>query len=312
MDSPPYVDRFGLPCYPQPVVCDGVSMFAFVLAADERALQALCDQRLNAPMGQPGRFRVLAPVVTLTVTQMDAVRSESLPFANMGALSEKEAAFWIPIVDTTAGPGPQPLSFFQPLLLLDNPLALAAGREIYGFPKDPATITMPADPAGVDDFAVDALTVRTFEPGATVTRDTLIRVERPSTLLGRLEADAVAAFAALHLAVKGLGEIAADLHDAMRLLHGLEQHLMQTVLLKQMRDITDGRRACYQAVVANPMLVTRFDRLHLLDAHTVTLASTASHPLPQALGLQPSQPSLLAFWVRYDARLPNGHVVWQA
>lgn len=288
-------------------------MFAFVLASsDPSALQAVCDEQLNVPMGQLARFRVMAPVVTLTIAHTDVLRSAEPPFSERGTFSEQEATFWIPIVDTKAPPGVQPLSFFLPYMFVDSPLALAAGREIYGFPKDPAHITMPSDPSVAGSFEVNALTVSTFGSQATVTREKLIRVDVPATTLGRLEEDAKAAFDAVRMAVRGLGDPMADLHAAMTLLPELEHHHVQAVLLKQMRDAANGRLACYQAVVQGPLQVTRFESFRLLHAHTVTLHSTASHPLTASLGLLPSQPSLISFWVRFDSRLPDGEILWQA
>jgi hypothetical protein len=79
-----------------------------------------------------------------------------------------------------------------------------------------------------------------------------------------------------------------------------------------MRDVVDGLRACYQAVVQVPLVVTAFESLRVLDAHQVTLTSTASHPLATSLGLAASQPSLIALTVRFDAQVPNGQILWQA
>jgi hypothetical protein len=288
-------------------------MYAFVLQASNlECLQAACDAQLNAPMGQPGRFRVLAPFVILSITAMDAVSSELAPFSNQGSLTEREAMFWIPVTDTKA-PLLQPLSFHIPYTFLDNPIALAAGREIYGFPKDPADITMPADPATPGNFVVDALTVVAFSSNATLTRVALVQVAPPSTPSpGGIITDGMEAFEAVKRAVEDVGDVAHDLREAMEMLTSLEDHYMQTILLKQMRDITNGLLACYQAVVQAPLQVTRFEAFRLLDTCTVMLQSTASHPLPTSLGLAPIQTSLFAFWLRFDSRLPDGEVLWQA
>jgi hypothetical protein len=290
-----------------------MSMYAFVLqASNPAALQASCDAQLNVPMGQPGRFKVLAPFVILSVTSMDAVSSTLPPFAEQGSLAEREAMFWIAITDTKA-PELQPLSFHIPYTFLDNPLALAAGREIYGFPKDPADIVMPPDASTSSNFVVNALTIAAFSSTATVTRAPLVQVTPPSAPNpGGIITDGKEAFEALKKAVDDLGDIGHDLHEAMEMLVSLEHHYMQTILLKQMRDITNGLLACYQAVIQAPMEVTRFEALRLLDPHTVTLQSTASHPLPESLGLAPTQTSLFSFWLQFDSCLPDGEVLWQA
>jgi hypothetical protein len=288
-------------------------MYTFVLpAVNPQALQASCDSQLNVPMGQPGRFRVLAPFVILSITAMDAVRSDVAPFLDQGSLTEREAMFWIAITDTKA-PLLQPLSFHIPYAFLGNPIALAAGREIYGFPKDPADITMPADPSTPGDFVVNALTVTAFGQGAMLTRAPVVQVAAPSTPHhGEIITDGKEAFEAIKKAVQDAGDLASDLHEAMEMLDSLEHHFMQTTLLKQMRDIANGLLACYQAVIQAPVQVTGFDAFRLLDTYTVTLQSTASHPLPESLGLSSTQTPLFAFWVRFDSCLPDGEVLWQA
>ena len=287
-------------------------MRIFVLPSqDVAALQSLVDAQLNAPMDQAGRFRVVAPLVTLSIAQIDSVSSEVAPFSTMGALSEHEAAFWIPILDTQAT-GAQPLSFMNPYLFVDNPLALTAGRELEGFFKDPATVTVPSDPSALAVCAVDALTVVTFGPGATVTRARLVEVTPPSTPGGAIIADGLAALDTVRTLVRGLGDIGRDWHEAMALLHTLEQHALHSILLKQMRDVADSLRACYQAVVEVPLVVTTFESLRVLDAHEIAITSTDSHPLATSLGLQPSQRSLIALLMRFDAQVPNGRILWQA
>jgi hypothetical protein len=288
-----------------------MTMSLFVLPSqDVAALQSLVDVQLNAPMGQDGRFRVVAPVVTLSIAEIDLVASEVAPFSNMGALSEREAAFWIPILDTQAT-GVQPLSFMNPYIFVDNPLALTAGRELEGFFKDPAEVTVPTASAP-GPFAVDALTVVTFGPGATVTRARLVEVTPPATPGGSIIADGLTALNAVRTLVRGLGNIGRDWHEAMAMLHTLEQHALQSILLKQMRDVVDGLRACYQAVVQVPLVVTAFESLRVLDAHEVTITSTDSHPLATSLGLAVSQRSLIALALRFDAQVPNGQILWQA
>src|SRR5262245_5723338 len=111
-----------------------MNMYAFVLLShDPLALQTFCDAQINTPMGAPGRFQVMAPIVMLTITHIEAVSSEVPPFADQGALTERESMFWVPVRDTY-GPLLQPLAFFIPYTFVDNPLALVAGRELYGFP----------------------------------------------------------------------------------------------------------------------------------------------------------------------------------
>lgn len=302
-----------------------MNMHVFGLKVDTTVpLQQLCDDQFNTPMQQPGRFKVLAPLVTLTFTRIAAVTSADPGFNDMGTLSEKEATLWVPVLDTNRLSDQPPLMVAVPYMFVDNVLALAAGREIFGFPKDPALVTIPDNPAA-DVFAVDADTVVAFGDGVELQPMRIIEVapaSPPGTAAGTPAMDGREWFDEIIKIVGGLvkelGDPWIDLHLAVQALAERGQPELETLLLKQMRDITDGLKACYQAVVRSPLQIASVPIFTALGAHVITLTSTASHPLIDSLGLdsaalpQISRPALFAFNLQFDAVLPNGFVLWHS
>lgn len=325
MVSASYINRNGLPVFPQPVDCRGMNMHVFGLMLESTVpLQQFCDDQFNTPMQQPGRFKLLAPLVTLTFTRIAAVSSASPGFSDLGTLSENEATLWVPVVDTDRSSDGPPLMVAVPYMFVDNVLALAAGREIFGFPKDPAAVIIPDNPA-TDVFAVDADTVATFGNGVHLQPMRIIEVA-PAAVPGAPGAtppmDGRAVFEEMVKIVEGLvrnlGDPWVDLHLAMQMLAEIGRPELETLLLKQMRDLADGLKACYQAVVRSPLQISSVPSFNVLGAHVVTLTSTDSHPLISSLGLgsaslrQISLPVLFAFNLQFDAVLPNGFVLWNA
>ena len=80
------------------------------------------------------------------------------------------------------------------------------------------------------------------------------------------------------------------------------------VFLKQFRDAQNTRKACYQRLIEAPLKVeTFFEGGIFLKPYTLNLASLASHPLAQNLGLKAAeQRSTLGAWMHVDFVLENG------
>ena len=80
------------------------------------------------------------------------------------------------------------------------------------------------------------------------------------------------------------------------------------VFLKQFRDAKNTRKACYQRLIEAPLKVeTFFEGGIFLKPYTLNIASLASHPLAQNLGLKGAeQRSTLGMWMQVDFVLGNG------
>ncbi|NIP28333.1 MAG: acetoacetate decarboxylase family protein, partial [Phycisphaerae bacterium] len=54
--------------------------------------------------------------------------------------------------------------FFTPYLIIDNPVGLSGGREIYGYFKEYGQLKVAASPETIDTMTVSAFTLKTYTP----------------------------------------------------------------------------------------------------------------------------------------------------
>jgi hypothetical protein len=86
------------------------------------------------------------------------------------------------------------------------------------------------------------------------------------------------------------------------------------VFLKQFRDVADGRKAAYQAVVEAPAKVVQIRTVGpLAGPYQVTVGRFASHPIIEELGLSGGGPLTASPWfVDFDFDMENGKEIWRA
>jgi hypothetical protein len=322
MTMHPMVDRWRMSGSFQPFLCLDVRLYGFVFPADLSALRETCDRYLNRPSGGEVEYVPLAPVVIVTFARLGRLRAEDPPYRGVGWAAETEATFWI-----VAPPRHRPLrpTFFAPYIVVDLPLAIGQGREIFGFPKEigwfdePAPGRWrdePADGSHADRFTLDVFGVDRFAEGNELRRRRLLEIGRePRRRDGLLDRFLDHARAAAHMQTTLLGtlrELGHDLLDEALPRDGWPP-IGTTVLLKQIPDVASSRVASYQAVVEAGIDPVAFRAGGLLDGpYTLDLHDLESHPLGADLGLRPGARSLLAYWMDFDFRLRAGEEVWTA
>jgi hypothetical protein len=176
-----------------------------------------------------------------------------------------------------------------PYIFAEDSVAVATGRELYGYPKEHAVISMPRAETPQADYLVKALAVpRYSETARAVPDSTILRVRRTdsSTLAGL-------GHAAL--------EIGEDMLDA--LLHGriegssialLKDYVsmfvhkrLDMVFLRQLRAAGAASGCDYQSVVSGPQYPVQLKSLRLLKGrHALELPLLDSHPIAADLGLE--------------------------
>lgn len=310
---PAYIDYPSVQTLPGPIAFSGVRMSAFPLAADLGTLQALCDSLIATPSGGRVQFTPL-PSVMMAFTEFP--QSVFVNFADRGVATERELSFAIPgLFKRFDGTAPIETGFamFMPFLFLDNPVALMTGRENYGFFKQTGQIGMPDDP-GSPGFSADVYGCPTYSPTAQWGQQRLVTLRRvaealPSPALGLPWPDSVTAARNLAAAMQAAddGATLAPAAFADFLTGSLPQ-----IFLKQFRDISDGTRACYQAVTLAGYKVTRLINVSFEDRYAIDLKALDSTPVAAALGLAPAKETGLGMRVEMDMQLENGKVLWQA
>jgi len=132
---PRYVDYGGLATCPSPVDCDDATLYSFILDADHGRLAALCERVFSAPSGGDLDLRPLGRHVMLTFGNVEQIKPQLEPWCQMGHVSERQVALWVPVVAVRSRQGrpiAMSLGWFVPYMWVDNPISLTGGREIYG------------------------------------------------------------------------------------------------------------------------------------------------------------------------------------
>ena len=202
----------------------------------------------------------------------------------------------------------------MPYLVLDNPVAIASGREIFGYMKQSGRIACPGDPGNPANISVDLFATKTFGPDSEEQYQRLLDLTPTGgthplaeaargfeggakALWSQVTGDAQSWYPSLKLGEDLLGDV-------------LEQRIPQ-LFLKQFRDIADGSRACYQAITEAPGHVARFDSMPQLVEYDMVLHALDSSPIAAQFGIAPQQRVLGAEFV-YDMTIAPGTVLWQA
>jgi hypothetical protein len=275
------------------------------------------------------------------VSRIAAIKSADPPDSELGAgIGELEVAFLTVGVDTRRN---TPV-VCVPYLFVDSGMAVAAGRELFGLPKQHGIVTIAGgDRPGrmaPDRISVDALSIERFDPQVPFTPHRVIDIvpvgsgpdagppwrtfaEAVQGLAGalidgwRAAAPPLSGRGGLRGLIHSLGDAVEDLADEARVLMATVGDFVTGTFpiigLKQFRDIQTPDRACYQAITEAPMRLTGFHGGGLLGPHTVTLGELASEPIRSDLGLAagPLRP-LISGWLRYDFRLEAGVEIWNA
>lgn len=276
-----------------PFSLDGTRAQMLVLPADRTALEAICTRTFGwaAPevVIQPA-----AGIVLLVITDVAAARAKD-PL--LGSFSYREVSFFVPVVGTRNG-----VPFFGmhvPFIYPNEGLAVAAGREIYGLPKKPASIAFPDETAFGQGAPIEAraLCAAVFDGSQWQERQLLRITTEPQGFLPELEdtvLDAIDAFV-------------GPIHLPSRL---IQQDLFQ---LKQPADVTTGGTPphvlCRQLVrVAAPLKTLSNVRIADPSKFRVEIEDWASEPIRSTLGLAPVVVPALAMSVTMDFRFEPGEV----
>lgn len=321
-ELPRYVSRPGEAVHLQPFQCANTQMYGFYLRGDKATIQQrLVDPVLNAPTGGATHYRVLSDLVLLSFAMANRCTSTLAPDSGYGWVPEGSWTMWVPLVTVKRELGieiAQSFVFYPAYITVDNSWSVAAGREIYGFPKGYGPIEVPQQRQAATRLSASTLVMETYAPGNEGQIRPLVQITQTETgttagAVWQDIEDAVGAIAHLltgsgaHLALPGLN-FARDLARLAR------EEEVPGVFLKQFRDAADGNRACYQAIIEAGSYVDRFNGGGLLTGtYEAVIANFDSHPVASDLGLKPGPQRLeFPFWVNFDFTIREGREVWRA
>jgi hypothetical protein len=312
--APRYVDYGSLMTPPAPFHSFNTKLWGFWAEGDEERIKQLCDKVFRAPTGGAVRARPLSRFVMLSWGNIARVVSATPPYDKHGGVHEPQVAVWIPVALRDPTRSHDRFAMCIPFIWLDNPMSLADGRELFGYPKSWGWPKFPADDETPKRWKLDAFGLN-YDPDALAGRHHLLEVVQGDSLadgvedeLGSLED--VARHAAGNL-FEETSDIVADFGLAESIVSDLLHDRLPNVFLKQFRSVEDGLSASLQQVVEADYEITRLSAKPVLFEHHLTVHPLDSHPVIEDLGLE-SQTLNIAYEVEMDFNVGGGRVLWDS
>lgn len=340
-----YVEYGGLGSAPGPLACKGTTLHCFWLPASYRRLHALCRRVFDEPSGGAVRADPLLPFVLLSFGEVASIAAGP-PYDRRGRVTERQVGVWVPtLVRRKSGAPKREVGFFLPWMWLDNPVSIASGREVYGYPKTWGWATFAGErhrrgifefggdgrpyerhrPERTRDsaaFELDSFALREHDPKTLLRREPLLRVAPVGGREGGGEAEVAAApesaaalasrtteeLGAVSETGDGLGELDAAIRATVGGGGGVKQFF-----LRQFRSPVDGGQASYQDIVRAEAVVsaTPKPRSAKLGKHRIEIDPVASDPLAETLGVK-SGPTYAAVSVSFDFEIGPGEILWSS
>lgn len=311
--APQYVEYGSLMTPPAPFHSFNTSLSGFWAAGDEERIKQLCDRIFTAPTAGRVRARPLSHYVMLTWGDIGRVVSATPPYDQRGGVREPQVAIWIPVALRDPTSSHDRFAMCIPFIWLDNPMSLADGRELFGYPKSwgwPKFAVAGQSPKRwkLDVFGLD------YKPTALAKRHHLLEVVQSESPVEGVEDELHSLFDVARHAAGRLfesGDIVADFGLAESVFSDLVHDRLPNVFLKQFRSVEDGLNASLQQVVQANYEITRLSARPVLFEHHLTVHKLDSHPVIKELGLT-DQTLSIAYEVEMDFNVGGGRVLWDS
>jgi Acetoacetate decarboxylase (ADC) len=319
MTNVPFIRYGGNFMVPQPFAIREASAYGFAVRGDVAKMQALCDTTLN--LAPHTRYRVLSSTVLITFMRMERLTSTQPAVAALGSFSETELNVAIFLAaEEKIGPiwVPQRLVWNMPYLWLDSNHAMIAGREIYGFPKNYGTISMPLRAGESAQFSASSEVLHRFGPherGVAMPIATVRRTDANPLEFERPFDQAIGAFREFVEEVLDITDpftfVAATLGDLTA------EHMLKLTFLCQLPSIVDGSRACFQGIAEASAVPTARAAGLLRGDYEIEIPYHDSVPWARELGLVAGPADALltphaGFYLDMDFDLTAGREIWTA
>lgn len=311
--APEYVDYGALMTPPAPFRSLGTTLYGFWAQADYGRLSALCQKVFDQPSGGAVRCRPLSHYLMITWGSIARVVSGTRPYDQRGGVSEPQVAIWVPVALREQPGGRERFAMFIPYIWLDNAMSLAAGRELFGYPKSWGWLGFPKPDDASPVWTLDAFGLD-YSPDALADRHPLMEIVQRGSALDAAAADLSSlADVARHAAGRLFEhpDVLRDIEITESLAADLLADRLPNVFLKQFRDVRDGLGAALQQVVEISYEIVKLRAAPLLLEHQLTVHQLDSHPVIDELGLA-TQTLGLAYRVEMDFNVGGGRVLWDA
>lgn len=310
---PQYIERGGDTAFQPPYNLNETKLYGFILEGTRENLQDLCDKYLNIPGQDKFRYSPASNRVLMVFDTIENISSINPPGNNKGFFSETgEVIFWV-LTQAEKQEGSKYVvdhhACFIPYIFVDSTPAMVLGREVYGFPKELGNFTIPNNPNNPQEFSLETLVLQPFSPQSEVEKRQLLKVTAVN------HADKSEPIIKRWTDFKEVFDEISSLFEDAKINWKCPTHLeVPMVFLKQFRDVQDGNKACYQAIVEATAKLEKFHEGHpfLWHKFQVSVENFDSHPIVNELGLKLTQTAQLAFWIHFNFSFGNGKEIWKA
>lgn len=284
MNLPRYITRANEQAFAPPYYQQGCALLGFPLPADRAALQQVVDRFVTAPSNGRLRPRVTAQHVLLYFCDFSRSLSLAPEDARRGWLGERECGVWIPMIL----PDSDVPTFFVHSMFVDSGPAMCSGREVLGFSKEIALVSMNRDPARASSLGLDVL-AHAESPGQAGRWRSLIELERVEATDRKpsLGGDLSMLFERSTELLGGDPDQGA-LTRVFELARRAGRAQAQLVNLKQFRDAAQPDLACWQQIVRTRARTLALRSVGATGVYAYRIHEIASHPLNAELGLASS------------------------
>jgi hypothetical protein len=274
----------------------------------------MCDRYLNIAPPEVLEFRPLGGLVFMQVTTYTSLASQS---DREGFFSENEISFNALVARGRRVNGrwqAEDLAFYFPYIYVDNPWAIATGREVFGYPKAWSQLKIPPDPKHPAGVRLETFVLPVLAPGSKLELKPLIEIdEYPEDPLSKVVREIKDVTIGIKDYLLGHDGLLADLNQSLltEVRQSLTEGRIPIVSLKQYRDTYSPDSACYQAIVSAIMRITKHTGGGLLTGrYAVKIHDYASTPIVRELGLKLSPDGTAkprgTYWMSFDCTVGEG------
>jgi hypothetical protein len=318
MATVPFIRYAGNNIVKNPFAIRHAKAFGFAVDGNLDSIQALIDKTLN--LSPDTRYRAVSSTVLIAYMRMQELACALPPDDTHGCYCENELnVSFLMAVEERHGVAwvPKRLAWYLPYLWLDSNHAMIAGRDIYGFPKQYGTLTLPLVEGEKAEFTAVSEVLPKYEPSeraavlpiaiARRTDAPTLQFERP---FGEL-VSAVETFTEEALRLdKPLLFIGASLADLTA------EHLVNLAFLRQLPCNDGSTMACYQSVAEASTILKDFRGGSFLKGdYEIEIPYYASTPWAQEIGLAPGPQDVTVkahagFYLDIDFDFSFGREIW--
>lgn len=307
---PLYTNPPGSRTFQQPYTMQGTRAQFFALKASLEKMQAIVDAQLNIFPGAPFTYRPLTPFVNACPMWIDKIWCNNPPDSQMGWMRESDFNFSFFVGAFKPNETmPHHVACYFPYLIVDSPVTMASGREIWGYRKVWGQFEYV--PGSYQPVAASTWVLRQYTNDTELQMAEVARVLPPAPMgehpVRTLLDDAVSAVADVFLKAGVIAEnVLSAIHD----------NKMNMVFLQETRDAQYPERAAYQALIEAPMTITHSkSAVKLNEGYSIQLSDYASFPLISNMGIEVENgiaKSVLSTQLEFDCTLDNGVVIASA